>query len=213
MGLQVDLSNYIHTYKAYRIPKGTTVQNAAGEDVVLSEDKDTLVLTAASSRQLVQDRRKLGEALTNEINEKCEKSQEKAWEKYAKDQAKVMAVFRSMSKGHIVSTMDESKLMEFDDKLYQAAKMAQTMAQLEEKRAKKDKSKWDEKEEEEYQKMMEQLRKDVDEAIGNVNPAFSKLNAALMDNIVEVDSSGVDFSDFKTIGLGGVVGEFIDLSV
>ena len=30
MALSVDSSNYLHTYQAYRIPKGTSVKNAAG---------------------------------------------------------------------------------------------------------------------------------------------------------------------------------------
>lgn len=63
MGFSVDTTGYVHTYEAYRVPKGTTVMNAAGEDVILSKDEDTLVLTEAASRQLVKDRRDYGSAL------------------------------------------------------------------------------------------------------------------------------------------------------
>ena len=36
---------------------------------------------------------------------------------------------------------------------------------------------------------------------------------AQKNNIVEIDSSGVDFLSLKTMSLGGVTGEFIDLSI
>ena len=45
------MPGYLHTYEAYRI----TVKNQAGDDVVLSNDEDTLFLTEESSRRLVED--------------------------------------------------------------------------------------------------------------------------------------------------------------
>ena len=62
-GISNVMSGYLHTYEAYRVPKGPTVKNQAGEDVVLSNDEDTLVLTEKSSRQLVNDRRDYVETL------------------------------------------------------------------------------------------------------------------------------------------------------
>lgn len=56
-----------------------------------------------------------------------------------------MAVFRSMSNGDIVPDSDEKKLMKYDDKLYQAAKMAQAMAQRMKKQAENKESEWDER--------------------------------------------------------------------
>lgn len=212
MLFSIDSSNYLHAYQAYRIPKGTTVKNAAGEDVVLSDEEDKLVLTKAASRQLVNDRRDFGSALTSRAQMACEKTGEEAQKKMAEDQAKALAVFRSMSKGNIVPSSDESRLMEFDDKLYQTAKMAQALAQMAKKRAEKKESEWDEKEEEEYKKKMEQLRSDADEAINSINSEFGKFSEAQQSNIVEIDAANIDFSSFKTINLGGVIGEFIDLS-
>ena len=130
MGFSVDTTGYVHTYEAYRVPKGTTVKNAAGEDVILSKDEDTLVLTEAASRQLVKDRRDYGSALQAKAEIAAQKTQEEAAKKHAQDQAKAMSVFRSLSNGDEVPSTDESKLMEYDQKLYQAAKAAQAMAQM-----------------------------------------------------------------------------------
>jgi len=44
-----NMSGFLHTYEAYRVPKGTKVQNQAGEEVVLSNEEDTLVLTEKAS--------------------------------------------------------------------------------------------------------------------------------------------------------------------
>ena len=145
-----NMSSYLHTYEAYRVPKGTKVQNQAGEEVVLSNEEDTLVLTEKASRQLVNDRRDYGGMLQAQAEAAAEKTQEAASEKIAKDQAKAMAVFRSLANGDNVPSSDESKLMEYDSKLYQAAKAAQAMAQMAKKRAESKDSEWDEREEEEH---------------------------------------------------------------
>ena len=80
------ISGYLHTYEAYRIPKGTKVQNAAGEEVVLSEEEDTLVLTKESSRQLVKDRRDYGDLLQTNAEMAAEKTQDAARKKIAEDE-------------------------------------------------------------------------------------------------------------------------------
>lgn len=211
--IKSDYSHYIHTYEAYRVPKGTTVKNAADEDIVLSKDKDQLVLTAAAGKQLVQDRMDFGDALHTKAELAAEKTQEEAQKKFLRDQMKAIEVFRSMSHGDIVPHIDESRLMNFDPKLYQAAKMAQTLAQMAEEEAEKKKSEWDEKEEKEYAEKLEKLNKEAHDIAWGIQGEFDEFSAKQMSNIVEVDASGVDFSNFKTIGLGGVVGEFIDLSL
>ena len=75
------ISGCLHTYEVYRIPKGTKVQNAAGEEVVLSEEEDTLVLTKESSRQLVKDRRDYGDLLQTNAEMAAEKTQDAARKK------------------------------------------------------------------------------------------------------------------------------------
>lgn len=51
-----NMKAYLHSYEAYRVPKGTAVKDAAGKDVVLSEEQDVLVLTEKASKQLIKDR-------------------------------------------------------------------------------------------------------------------------------------------------------------
>lgn len=212
-GISNAMSGYLHTYEAYRIPKGTTVKNQAGDDVVLSNDEDTLVLTEESSRRLVEDRRKYNGMLQAKAEEAAKKTQEAANEKIEKDKAKAMAVFRSLSKGDNVPSSDESKLMEYDAKLYQAAKAAQALAQMSKKRAESKESEWDEREEEEQRNKLKKLGDESNEAAYGMVEESHRFNEAQKQNIVEVDSSGVDFSTLKTMSLGGVTGEFIDLSV
>ena len=40
---------YMHSYEAYRVPKGTQVKDVSGNDVILSQEKDVLVLTEKAS--------------------------------------------------------------------------------------------------------------------------------------------------------------------
>ena len=214
MSFSVDTTGYVHQYEAYRVPKGTTVKNSLGEDIVLSEDEDKLVLTEKASKQLVKDRFDYGNALHAETEKRCMASQDEALKKQAKEQLKALSVFRSMSKGDVVPSSDESKLMEYDPKLYQMAKMAQLMAQMAEENAEKKKSEWDQREEEEDRKRQESLNADAKEAIEGMGAEFGEFSAEQKSNIVEVDSSNIDFSSLKVMNLGSdVTGAFIDLSL
>lgn len=212
--IDTNMSAYLHTYEAYRIPKGTTVKDAAGKDMVLSEEKDVLVLTEKASRQLIEDRRDYGGMLQMKAELAAQKTQEEGMKQFMKDQAKALAVFRSMSNGDVVPSSDEKKLMEYDDKLYQAAKMAQAMAQRMKKEIEKKKSEWDEKEEAEQRKKMDELCEASNEAALAVGTGSHEFSAAQKQHIVEVDSSGVDFSSLTAVNLGsGVTGTNIDLSL
>ena len=212
--IDTNMSAYLHTYEAYRIPKGTTVKDAAGKDVVLSEEKDVLVLTEKASRQLIEDRRDYGGMLQMKAELAAQKTQEEGMKQFMKDQAKALAVFRSMSNGDVVPSSDEKKLMEYDDKLYQAAKMAQAMAQRMKKEIEKKKSEWDEKEKAEQRKKMDELCEASNEAALAVGTGSHEFSAAQKQHIVEVDSSGVDFSSLTAVNLGsGVTGTNIDLSL
>lgn len=209
-----NMSAYLHTYEAYRVPKGTAVKDAAGKDVVLSEEKDVLVLTEKASRQLIEDRRDYGGMLQMKAELAAQKTQEEGMKQFMKDQAKALAVFRSMSNGDVVPSSDEKKLMDYDDKLYQAAKMAQAMAQRMKKEIEKKKSEWDEKEEAEQRKKMDELCEASNEAALAVGTGSHEFSAAQKQHIVEVDSSGVDFSSLTAVNLGsGVTGTNIDLSL
>ena len=210
--IDANMSGYLHTYEAYRIPKGTKVKDTTGKDVILSNEEDILVLTEKASRQLVEDRRNYGYMLQMQAERAAQRTQEEASEKYAKDQAKVMSVFRAMAKGDIVPASDEKKLMEYSSELYQSAKMAQSMALQAERR--KHKSQWDDKEEEAHEAKMKELRDESNEAALAVGTGSSKFSNEQKERIVEIDSSGVDFSSMQVMNLGsGVAGAYINLSV
>ena len=209
-----NMSAYLHQYEAYRIPKGTTVKDMTGNDVVLSNTEDVLVLTEEAGRQLVKDRGDYGNMLQTKAEMAAQKTQSAAMEQMMKDQAKALAVFRSMSDGDIVPDADERKLMEYDDKLYQAAKMAQAMAQRMKKEVENKESEWDEREEKENQRKREKLCEESNEAALAVGTGVQQLSAAQKQNIVEIDSSGVDLSNITAVNLGsGVTGSNIDLSL
>ena len=59
---------------------------------------------------------------------------------------KIVMVFRRLANGDIVPRTDEKKLMEYDDKMYQMAKNMQLQAMQMDKKHKKHKSLWEEKE-------------------------------------------------------------------
>lgn len=211
-----NMSGYLHTYEAYRIPKGTKVKDAAGNEVVLSNEEDILVLTENAGKQLVKDRREHNGILQQKAEMAAQKTQDAAMEKMAKDQAKIMAVYRAMANGDIVPASDERKLQEYDKDLYQAAKMAQSMARLrarqEERRQQS--SQWNEKEEEAYRAKMQELGDASNEAMLAIGKGSREFSSAQKENIVEIDSAGVDFSSMQVMSLGsGVTGICIDLSV
>ena len=211
-----NMSGYLHTYEAYRIPKGTKVQDATGKEMVLSNEEDVLVLTEKASKLLVKDRKAHNCMLQLKAEMVAKKTQDAASEKIVKDQTKVMAVCRAMMKGDIVPPSDERKLQEYDKDLYQAAKMAQSMAQLRAKQAEQRKhaSQWDEQEEEAHKAKMKELGDAANEAALAIGEGSKEFSSAQKECIVEIDSAGVDFSSMKVMNLGsGVTGAHIDLSI
>ena len=84
---------------------------------------------------------------------------------------------------------------------------------MEMKRAESKESEWDEKEEEEYLSKMSKLCDESNEAAFGMGKEFQKFSDAQKENIVEIDAGGMDFSSMRTVSLGGVTGEYIDLSV
>lgn len=205
-----NISNYLHTYEAYRIPKGTAIRNAEGKTEVSKEDQ--LVLTEKAQKQLIQDRMDFGADMIAERRKMDAEQNAEAEKKYAEDQSKMIAVFRSMSEGKMVSDTDEKKLMEYDPKLYMAAKMAQMMAQRVEEQKE---SHFNEKDEEEYRKKMEAYNTQKDDFNAKFNSEFDKFVEAQKGSVVEVDAADIDFSSLKpVVNLGGgISGTFIDMSV
>ena len=174
-----NMKAYLHNYEAYRVPKGTMVKDALGKDVVLSEEKDVLVLTEKSGKQLIEDRRDYGGMLQMKAEVAAQKTQEEGMKQMMEDQAKALAVFRSLANGDVVPTSDERKLMEYDDKLYQAGKAAQAIAQRMKKEIEKKKSEWDEKEEAEQQKKMDELCEASNETAVNLGAGVIGTNIYL----------------------------------
>ena len=211
----LNISGYLHTYEAYRIPKGSKVQDATGKEVVLSNEEDVLVLTEKAGKQLVKDRKEYNGMLQQKAEMAAQKTQDAALKKLVKDQAKVMTVYRAMASGKNVPASDERKLQEYDKDLYQAAKMAQLMAQLRAKQAerKQQASQWDEMEEQSHEVKMKELGDASNEAALAIGKGSQEFSSAQKEHIVEIDSSGVDFSSLKVMNLGsGVTGAYIDLS-
>lgn len=207
-----NITTYLHTYEAYRVPKGTKVRDASGEEMILSGEEDMLVLTEKSCRQLVKDRMDHNMMLLQDVQMAAQKTQQASMEKITDDMVKAMAVYQAMAKGDIVPGEDEKKLQEYSADLYQAAKIAQAMARQTER--KKQESKWDEKEEEAYEEKMQQLRDESNEAVLSMGKKSREFSGAQKEHIVEIDSSGVDFSAMKVMNLGsGVTGAYIDLSL
>ncbi len=205
--INLDMTKYLHSYEAYRIPKEKMTEIKKQGDI--AEEGDQLVLTEKAKKQLIQDRADYASAMMEERKKLSAEQNAEAEKKYREDQAKMVAVFRSMSEGKMVSDTDEKKLMEYDPKLYMAAKMAQMMAQ----RADKEKeSHFENKDEEEYEKKMKMYNEKIDKFRESWNSEFSSFVNAQKDSIVEIQSGDIDFSSIKSVVNlgGGITGAVID---
>lgn len=70
------------------------------------------------------------------------------------------------------------------------------------------------REEDEHQRKMDKLCEESNEAALAVGIGSHKFGVTQKQNIVEIDSSGVDFSSLTAVNLGsGVTGANIDLSL
>ena len=144
------------------------------------------------------------------------KTQAEGAKKYGEDMGKLLTVFRLMCQGHNVPHSDEKKLMEFDDKMYQAAKNAQMMAQLREKQKQKnEKSQWDEEEEAEFREKMDALNQDVEDATQNMSAGSAAFSEAQKANIVPIETSSADIAAIDSVSSlgGGVVGARVDFTI
>ena len=74
-------------------------------------------------------REMIHETKNNIFNGEAAKQQTEAMAKYAEDIAKIMEVYRRVASGAKVPSKDEQKLMDYDFKLYMAAKQAALAAQ------------------------------------------------------------------------------------
>ena len=119
---KINMSQYLHTSEAIRSPKVSRLNKSHDSETAGAEEKeDQLVLTDKARKQLIQDRIDYGAAMMEKQRKLHAEERQEALKKYAQDQAKMLDVFRSMSKGNMVSDTVEKKLMAYDPKLYMAA--------------------------------------------------------------------------------------------
>ena len=210
-----NFTGYLNTYEAYKIPKDHELVKDIAQPME-TEDGCVLVLTEEASKKMQQDKEKVGAMLMADVQLASAKTQAEGAKKYGEDMSKLLTVFRLMCQGHNVPHNDEKKLMEYDDKMYQAAKNAQMMAQIREKQKQKnEKSQWDEKEEAEFREKMDKLNQDVDEATKNMSTGSAQFAEAQKANIVPIETSSADIAAIDSVSSlgGGVVGASFDFTI
>ncbi len=174
MKLNSSYADFLHRYETQRI----TQEN---------DGTYKTVLTDKAKKQMQEDRDKYNDYLFVQYDYANLKSQDEALKKYYEDLAKIMAVFQSMCHGDIVPSEDEKRLMEYDAKLYQLAKSAQTMA-IQEDREEKE-SMWDDEEEAAHKEKMDMLNGDCNEILSAIPGKIQDFKAAQAANIIEPGQS------------------------
>ena len=119
-------------------------------DSSFGEEAASLELSYQSLKKTFDENQKVLDSLMEQwisvFDVKSSQNAGEAMAEEAKNIGRIMTVFRRMAHGDIVPPYDEKKLMEYDDKMYQAAKNMQIMAQQMEKERKKYKSLWEDEE-------------------------------------------------------------------
>lgn len=126
--------------------------NVDGVSIELSEEAKQALMDARE--RLYADRDAEAERYAAEFNGYVAKQQAEACEDMSEDMAKAMETARRISRGDIVPAIDEQKLMEFSQELYQMAKSAAMLHQMEEHQ--KDKSLYENEKEREYTDPLEE---------------------------------------------------------
>ncbi len=115
-----------------------------------SKEAATLELSLNDTKKAYEENQKVIEEVMDQwtatFNAEVSRQQGEAMAEYAEDLGKIMTVFRRLAHGDIVPQGDERRLMEYDEKMYQAAKNLQMMAQMAEKERKRHRSLWDDDE-------------------------------------------------------------------
>lgn len=113
-------------------------------------------------------------------NSEVAKQQSSAMADAAKNTAKIMEVFRRISSGAKVPPGDEQKLMEYDFKLYMAAKQSALMAQ---------------RNDEEYDSLWDEEEKDKGEQIDPIEIADNTEIAVASPESVSVEATTIETAD------------------
>lgn len=101
---------------------------------------------------------------TKIFGDECSRRQAETQAKMAEEMGKIMEVYRRIASGAKVPAKDEQKLMEYDFKLYMAAKQAALMAQRNEEEYD---SLWEDEEKSGEQKTAEEVAGDTDISVPN----------------------------------------------
>lgn len=120
--------------------------NVDGVSINLSDE--ALQALYDAREKFYADREAERERYVAEFNSYVAKQQSEAAEDMSEDMAKALTTARRIANGDIVPAIDEQKLLEFNEELYQVAKAAAMLHQMEEHR--KDKSLYGDEEEREY---------------------------------------------------------------
>lgn len=120
--------------------------NVDGVTIELSEDAQQALSDARE--KLFADQEAECNRWVAEFNSYVAKQQGEVYEDVAEDMAKALITARRIARGDIVPATDEQKLMEYSVELYQMAKSAAMMHEMEEHQ--KDKSLYSEEEKREY---------------------------------------------------------------
>ncbi len=140
------------TRKLYERQKEAESKFRQTGDRTFSEEAATLQLSLIDTQKAFEENQKVIDSLMEEwsalVNMESSRQAGEAMEKSMADLGKIMTVFRRMAKGDTVPASDEKRLMEYNEKMYTAAKNMQAMAQQLEKEHKKHKSLWEDEEEE-----------------------------------------------------------------
>ncbi|MCR4955630.1 MAG: hypothetical protein K6A30_02980 [Lachnospiraceae bacterium] len=192
MGYSIDATRFLHRYEAYRLPEeaGISKENRLPQVTEKKDGKDEenpLILTEKAKKLMEKDRELYSSTMMLQQQQNSARQEDEAMKKYVKDLDKIMKVFRNMAKGDLVSPADEKKLMDYNMELYEAAKMAQTIARNEKSEAHD--SEWDPEEEDAYKELSEGLRSEGEEMRKEYPDRMSEFSEMQKSNIVEVDIS------------------------
>lgn len=120
--------------------------NVDGVSVDLSEE--AIQALKEAREKFYSDRDAETERYVAEYNSHVAKQQQEAAEDMSEDMAKALVTARRIANGDIVPAIDEKKLLEYNEELYQMAKTAAMLHQMEEHR--KHKSLYGDEEDREY---------------------------------------------------------------
>jgi len=201
--IQSDYSQYLHTYEAFRLSVDSIPETASHANLVKNgTDSTELILTEESKEQMIQDRLNYSEQLKFEMDAYLAEQNAEIEKKQNEDKIKAMTVFRELSAGKTVPSYDENKLMQYDSKMYNLAKSAQMLAQLEQdrKQNKTEKSLWDEEDREQNTDYPT-----ADELASEDMRNWNEFMQAQANSVVEISSDGIDASSitgFASMGGG-----------